>query len=101
MNVALIVVVSLVITVPVVAAAGYMAWASHRARQADLAKGDAERSVSTEDGLEPRLRDLAIESLRKKRSHDKQSLSEEATRVSKISKVDTSSKVESAVSDKV
>lgn len=82
MNVALIVVVALLILVPALSTVGYLAWASYRARQAEAKATDKERSISTdaattavaptphrEESKEepPRLRDLVIENLRKKR----------------------------------
>jgi cytoskeletal protein RodZ len=72
MNVALVVVISLVIVVPVFSAVGVMMWKSHRS-QAQAEAQDKERSIST-DGCsvdvecEPRLRDLVIESVRRKRA---------------------------------
>ena len=73
MNVALVVVISLVIVVPVFAAAGVMMWKSHRSQALAEASQDKERSIST-DGCsvdvecEPRLRDLVVESVRRKRA---------------------------------
>jgi hypothetical protein len=78
MNVALIVIVALLIVVPAAAAVGYLAWSAWRARESALAATDKERSVSTdaatavptrEESKEetPRLRDLVIENMRKKR----------------------------------
>ena len=71
MNVALVVIISLVIIVPVLAAGGIMMYQSHRAQRQAETSQDKERSVSTDIAdLESggRLKDVVVENFRKKRA---------------------------------
>lgn len=76
MNVALVVIISLVIVIPVLSAGGVMMWQSYQATKRLEAATDKERSVSTADvnvvdvevGENPRLREAVVESIRRKRA---------------------------------
>lgn len=76
MNVALVVIISLVIVIPVLSAGGVMMWQSYRASKRLEAATDKERSVSTSDvnlvdvevGENPRLREAVVDSIRRKRA---------------------------------
>ena len=71
MNVALVVIISLVIIVPVLTAGGIMMYQSHRAQRQAETTQDKERSVSTDIAeLESggRLKDIVVENFRKKRA---------------------------------
>ena len=76
MNVALVVIIALVIVIPVLCAGGVMMWHSYKASKQLAASENKERSVSTDVNVvdvevgeaSPRLRDLVIESVRRKRA---------------------------------
>jgi hypothetical protein len=72
MNVALVVIISLIIIVPVLVAGGVMMYQSHKTQRLAEASQDKERSVSTDVAVDvetgARLRDIVVENFRRKRA---------------------------------